>query len=447
MQAITDTEAGPPAEEIVKSEARTQPPTPPSTGLPAARLSGRALARTAILSVVALCASAAFVITFNTSSRVAAPEKAVHDATDTSTIIEPNLVRIDEKQTPSITIESVSSRSFLAEKVATGKIGFNEDVMTPVFSPYTGRIVRLLARPGDAVNRGTPLFEIEPPDLVQVGQDLIAASINVPRARTVIELATRAEDRQHRLYLNKAVALKDWEQAEADLRNAERDLRAAENALAGARSRLRVFGKTEEEIAKIENDRQINQIARVLSPIAGTTVTRIVGPGQYVKPDSTDPLFTIADLSTVWLLADVYEADMPLIKVGQRIEVQVGAYPNEAFTARIAYVSPSVDPATHRVGLRSVVENSHHRLKPEMFASFRVVTNREIQSLAVPTSAIVREGDKTSVWVAQDRNHFTRRDVKTGIQQGGYVQILSGLQFGEKVVSGGGLLIGNAASS
>ena len=447
MQAITDTEAGPPAEEIVKSEEHPQPPTPPSTSLPVARLSNRALPRIAILSVVVLCALTAFVIRLNTSSRDAASEKAVPQARDTSTTIEPNLVRIDEEQTPSITIEPVGSRSFLAEKVATGKIGFNEDVMTPVYSPYTGRIVRLLAKPGDPVNRGTPLFEIDTPDLVQAGQDLITAGINVPRARTVLELATRAEDRQHRLYLNKAVALKDWEQAEADLRNAERDLHAAENALAGARSRLRVFGKTEEEIAKIENDRQIDQIARVLSPIAGTTVTRKVGPGQYVKPDSADPLFTIADLSTVWLLADVYEADVPMIKVGQRIEVHVAAYPNEAFTARIAYVSPSVDPATHRVGLRSVVENSHRRLKPEMFASFRVVTNSETQSLAVPTSAIVREGDKTSVWVSQDRNHFTRRDVTIGIQQGGYVQILYGLQRGERVVSGGGLLIGNAASS
>jgi len=447
MQAITDTEAGPPAEEIVKSEEHPQPPTPPSTSLPVARLSNRALPRIAILSVVVLCALTAFVIRLNTSSRDGASEKAVPQARDTSTIIEPNLVRIDEEQTPSITIEPVGSRSFLAEKVATGKIGFNEDVMTPVFSPYTGRIVRLLAKPGDPVNRGTPLFEIDTLDLVQAGQDLITAGINVPRARTVLELATRAEDRQHRLYLNKAVALKDWEQAEADLRNAERDLHAAENALAGARSRLRVFGKTEEEIAKIENDRQIDQIARVLSPIAGTTVTRKVGPGQYVKPDSADPLFTIADLSTVWLLADVYEADVPMIKVGQRIEVHVAAYPNEAFTARIAYVSPSVDPATHRVGLRSVVENSHRRLKPEMFASFRVVTNSETQSLAVPTSAIVREGDKTSVWVSQDRNHFTRRDVTIGIQQGGYVQILYGLQPGERVVSGGGLLIGNAASS
>lgn len=319
--------------------------------------------------------------------------------------------------------------------------------MTPVFSPYTGRITRLLAKPGDAVKRGEPLFEIDTPDLVQAGQDLIAAGINVPRAKTVLELATRAEDRQHRLYLNKAVALKEWEQAEADLKNAERDLRSAESALAAARSRLRVFGKTDDEIAKIETERQTDRVTRVLSPISGITVSRKVGPGQYVKSDSADPLFTIADLSTVWLVADVYEADAPLIKVGQKIEVQVAAYPNEEFSAHIAYVNPSVDPVTHRVALRGVVQNPGRRLKPEMLASFRVVTNSETQSLAVPTAAIIREGDRTSVWVAQDRNRFLRRDVKIGLQQGGYVQIISGLEPGERVVSAGGLFIGNRASS
>ena len=447
MQALTDTKGVSTTESSATSEARLEPPAPSSSSLRPKMFSNRPLVGITLLSLVALCVLTFFAIKFKASSGATGAETGASTAPDDSTAVDRNLVRIDDEQMPSITIEPVSSLPFLAEKVATGKIGFNEDVMTPVFSPYTGRIVRLLVKPGDNVDTATPLFEIDTPDLVQAGQDLIAASISVPKAKTTLDLATRAEDRQHRLYLNKAVALKDWEQAEADLRNAERDLHSAESALSAARSRLRAFGKSDEEIAKIENDRQIDRITRVLSPIAGTTVARKVGPGQYVKPDSADPLFTIADLSTVWLLADVHEVDVPLIKIGQRVEVHVAAYPNESFTARIAYISPSVDPATHRVGLRSVVENRGQRLKPEMFASFRVVTNSETQSLAVRTSAIVREGDKTSVWVAQGRNRFARRDVTTGVQQGGYVQIVSGLQLGEQVVSEGGLLIGNAASS
>ena len=443
MHVTTHTEAVSTVESITDGEANSQ--------LPASQSPSRSKRRVvtwgvALLSVAVLCALAVFVIRFKSSSRPTT-ETAISAAPDASTAVEPSLVRIDERQMSSLTIEAVGSRSFLAEKVATGKIGFNEDAMTPVFSPYTGRISRLLAKPGDAVKRGAPLFEIDTPDLVQAGQDLIAASISVPKARTVLEMATRTEDRQHRLYLNKAVALKEWEQAEADLRNAGRELHSADSALLAARSRLRAFGKTDDEIEQIESGRQIDRVARVTSPLAGTIVARKVGPGQYVKPDSPDALFTIADLSAVWLLADVYESDVPLIRAGQSVEVRVAAYPNEAFKAHIVYIGASVDPASHRVAVRSVVENRGHKLKPEMFASFRVVTDSEIQSLAVPITAIVHDGNKTSVWVNVSGNQFARREVAVGIEQGGYVQVLSGLQSGDQVVSEGSIFIGNLASS
>src|SRR5262249_18181141 len=120
---------------------------------------------------------------------------------------------------------------------------------------------------------------------------------------------------------------------------------------------------------------------------------------------------------------------------------------NELFTARISYIAPAVDATTHRVAVRGVIENRRRRLKPDMFARFRVLTNSETESLAVPASAIIRDGDKTTVWVVQDTNHFVRRGVAVGMEQGGYVQILSGLQQGERVVSEGSLFITNAASS
>jgi cobalt-zinc-cadmium efflux system membrane fusion protein len=355
-------------------------------------------------------------------------------------------LRIDQSQMKNIKLETVSMQTFRAEKTATGKIAFNEEVVTPVFSPFTGRIVRLIAKPGDVIKRGSPLFEIDTPDLVQAETDLLTAITTVAKAKTTLELAKRTEDRQHRLYLNKAVSLKDWEQAEADVKHAENDLRSAEAALASARDRLRVFGKSDAEIAAIEKDRKIDRITKVLSPISGTITSRKVGPGQYVKPDSSDPLFTIANLSTMWMLANVYESDVPLIKVGQPVEVRVLAYPNEVFKARISYISPAVDPATHRVAVRCVVENHGQKLKPDMFASFRIITNSEVQSLAVPTSAIVREGEKTSVWVKQGE-HFVRREVTVGLEQNGYVQILSGLQAGEKIVSEGGLFLSSLADS
>jgi membrane fusion protein, heavy metal efflux system len=231
------------------------------------------------------------------------------------------------------------------------------------------------------------------------------------------------------------------------MKSAERDLHAAETALAGARSRLRVFGKTDEEIARIESDRQVDRITRVPSPIAGTITARKVGPGQYVKPDSPDPLFTVANLSTVWILADVYESDVPLLKVGQPVEARVSAYPNEVFTAHIAYIAPAVDPTTHRVAVRGVIDNRGRRLKPDMFASLHIVTEGDVKSLAVPLGALLHDGDRTSVWVAQSDSQFVKREVTVGLEQDGYAQITSGLEPGEKVAAEGSLLLANAAAT
>jgi cobalt-zinc-cadmium efflux system membrane fusion protein len=405
-----------------------------------AKVSKRAIAWIAVL-LIAIAALGAFLINRLTASRAVEATQA----STASSVQAPDsaLVQVADNQMQSIKLEPVIARSFRAEKIATGKIGFNEDVMTPVFSPYAGRVLKLLAKPGDAIGRGAPLFEIDTPDLVGAEQELIAAGIAVPKAKTALELATRAEDRQHRLYANKAAALKDWEQAEADLKNAQRDVHSAENALAAARSKLHVFGKTEQEIEKVESERQIDRTARVSSPLVGTIVARKVGPGQFVKPDSPDPLFTIADLSTVWLLADVYESDAPLIKTGQSIEVHVAAFPNETFTARIAYIGASVDPATHRVAVRGVVQNRGRKLKPEMFASFRVETDSEFNSLAIPVSAVVHEGSKTSVWLKQSGNVFARRELTLGLEQAGYAQVLAGLRAGDQVVSEGGIFISN----
>jgi cobalt-zinc-cadmium efflux system membrane fusion protein len=395
---------------------------------------------------VAVCAVIAFAASRFTS--LFAPDRTAgisenKPSEQIAPVLDANSVSLDEGQLQHMTLATVGMRGFRVEKIATGKIGFNEDVMTPVFSPYTGRVLRLLAKPGDMLKPGSPVLELYTPDLVQAESDLIGAAAAVARATTALKLARRTEERQHALYLNKAAALKDWEQAQADVQNAESDLRSAEAALMAARDRLRLFGKSDADIARIEQERKIDRVATVLSPIAGTVTTRKVGPGQYIRPDNADPLFTIADLSTMWMLAQVYESDVPLISVGQPVEVHVMAYPNEVFKASIAYIGASADPTTHRVEVRTVVDNHRQKLKPEMFAPFRIITDGDMESPAVPLSAIVRDGEKTSVWVAQGNSQFAQREVTIGLEQDGYVQVRSGLQPGEQVVSDGGLLLSN----
>ena len=360
---------------------------------------------------------------------------------------DPNTVTIEDGQIQNIKLAAATTENFTIEKIATGKIAYDEDVVTPVFSPYTGRIVRLLAKPGDAVKRGMLLAEVDTTDVVQAEQDLINQLATIAKAKTALDLAKRNEQRQHTLYSNKAASLAVWEQAQSDLKNADSDLQAADAGLVAMRNRLKLFGKDDADIQAVERDRKIDRLARVVSPLAGTITARKVGPGQFVKPDNPDPIFVIANLSSMWMLADVYETDVPLIKMGQPVEVKVMAYPDEVFKARISYINPAVDPATHRVAIRALVDNRGLKLKPDMFASFKIITGAHVQQLAVPQNAVVREGDKASVWVAEQENRFVRKPIVCGIQQNGYVQVVSGISAGDRIVCEGSLFLSNLAQS
>jgi membrane fusion protein, heavy metal efflux system len=410
----------------------------------------RALIVAAVATALAVGVVVGFVVNkYMGSSGPAGAIRRVESPQPTGTSPDPDghVVTLDAQQMQRIRLETVDPRTFHAEKLATGRIAFNDELMTPVFSPYAGRVLHLIAKPGDAVKLGSPLLELYTPDLVQAESGLIAAASTVAKAKTALNLARRTEERQHQLYLNQAAALKDWEQAQSDLQNAESDTRAAEAALLAARDQLRVFGKSDADIARVEQAHTIDRVTTVGSPITGTITARKVGPGQYIRPDNADPLFIIADLSKMWMLASVYETDVPLIKVGQPVEVSVVAYPNEVFKASISHIGAAVDPGTHRVDVRAVVENREQKLKPEMFATFRIITDADVPALAVPLSAIVREGEKTRVWVAQGANQFAQREVTIGLEQDGYVQILSGLQAGEQVVAEEGLLLSGVEGS
>ena len=166
-------------------------------------------------------------------------------------------------------------------------------------------------------------------------------------------------------------AHKDYEQSQSDIKSAESDISSNETVLKASRDHLVVFGKTDAEIEKIEKAHIIDRNTRVLAPISGSIIQRKAGLGQYVKPDNPDPIFVIADLSTMWMLADVYESDSGSLKLHSLVEVGVLAYPNDPpFKAEIAYISPSVDPNTHRIAVRCEVKNDGLRLKSDMFATF-----------------------------------------------------------------------------
>src|SRR5499433_1928191 len=257
---------------------------------------------------------------------------------------DPNVVTIDAEQAQKLKIAPVRLREFRDERTAVGRIAFNDERTTFIVAPFQGRVLRLIAKPGEVVYPGSPLVIIDSPDLVQANADLISASVAVKKAQNQVSLAERVARRQKLLYEAGAGAFKDLEQAAADFLNAQNDLKTAEGQVTAARNRLRApFGKNDSEIAKIEATHQVDRIAEILSPIAGTVTSRKVSPGQFVRADNTDPMFSVGDLSAMWLIANVAEIDIPLVKVGQEIAVQVIAYPSHVYRAQITYVGASVD--------------------------------------------------------------------------------------------------------
>src|SRR6266436_2255920 len=346
----------------------------------------------------------------------------------------------------SLTIQPVTERAFRAEHVTEGKIAVDEDRSTPVFSPYAGRVTKLLARPGDSVTQGQPLFVIEAADTVQAQNDFITAATGLNKARSALDLAQLQHKRAKDLFEGKAVPLKDYQQAEANLTQAQNDLRSTQTALEAARNKLRILGFTDEAISTFQDKGSINREITIFSPITGTVVQRKIGPGQYVSSGASDPVFVIGDLSTVWLTAFVRETDASNVSVGQEIAFNVLALPGRPLTARINYVSAAIDPATRRLMVRATVDNASAQLKPEMFATVTIYAPDDQPSVGVPKQALIYEGDQVRVWVAHEDKSIELRQIKTGLANGDLVEVEGNLKPGEQIVTKGSLFIDRAAS-
>jgi membrane fusion protein, heavy metal efflux system len=362
----------------------------------------------------------------------------------------PGTFRPTDAQWASLKIAPVETMTFRAMRVTDGKIANNDDTTTPVFSPYSGRVTKLFVKAGDHVNKGDPMLAIAASEFVQGQNDLISAIAGRNTARSQVKLATINEQRQHQLYDAKAGALKDWQQAQADLESAKNTLRTAEITLSAVRNRLHILGESDDQIGALEAARKMNDEAIVTAPISGTVTQRQVGLGQYINSTAngaSTPLFSIGNLSTVWLLANVREEDAPLMHIGAPVEVRVLAYPGQLFKAKLTYVAPSVDPNTHRLPVRAEVENPDSELKPEMFASFSIITGADAIAPAVPADAVVYEGTTARVWVAHNDKTLALQPIRVGRIDGSNIEVLSGLNAGEKVVTSGSLFIDRAAQA
>jgi cobalt-zinc-cadmium efflux system membrane fusion protein len=337
-------------------------------------------------------------------------------------------VELNDKQMASVKVEPVGEYVFPVEKASVGSIDFNEEMTVQVFTPYQGKIIETFAKVGDEVRKGQTLFTIDSPDLLAADSNLIAAA-------GVLELLDRNLARLRKLYETRAVSQHDLEQAISDQQTAEGALRAGRDA-------VRIFGKTDAEIDMIVKDRKADPTLVVPSPISGRITARFAAPGLFVQPGNAPAPYSVADISTMWMLANVAESDVPAFRLGQEVKVSLLAYPGKTFEGRIVTIDSMVDPNTHRMMMRSEIKDPDHQLRSGMFANFVIRTGDPMRSLALPLNGVVREGDGTmTVWVTSDRRRFTQRLVKTGIQKDGYRQILEGLQPGELVASDGAIFL------
>jgi len=342
---------------------------------------------------------------------------------------DPNGVDLSDAQVKTLQIAPAATHAFAEQRTAVGSIDFNENRSVQVFTPYQGKIIQAYGDVGDAVAKGRTLFTIDSPDLIQAESSLIAAA-------GVAELTSATLTRAKGLYATQGIAQKDLEQAVSDQQTADAALKAARDA-------VRVFGKSDAEMDAIIAKRTIDPVLVVPSPVSGRITARVAQPGLLVQPGNAPAPYTIADISTVWMLANVPEAETPFFHVGQGVKVKVMALP-QAFEGKITTIGASVDPNTHTVLVRSEVRDPRHELLPGMLANFVIATGTPQTNIAVPQNGVVREGDGTmSIWVTTDRHHFTRRTVQVGLRQDGVDQITEGLQAGELVVTDGAIFLSN----
>jgi cobalt-zinc-cadmium efflux system membrane fusion protein len=340
-------------------------------------------------------------------------------------------VTLEPSQLNSIKIETLGTRSFTVGRPAIGNIDFNEDLSVQVFSPYQGKIITAFANLGDEVQKGQPLYTIDSPDLAQAESTLIGAA-------ATYELTHKEYLRAKDLYATNGVSQREMEQATSDEETAEGAVKAARDA-------VRVFGKSEPQIDQIVASRKVDAVLIVPSPVSGRITARNAQPGLLVQPGNPPAPYSVADLTTKWMVANVVESDSPLLRVGQSVKATVMAYPERVFDGKITALNTAVDPNTHRVMVRCAITDPKDELRPNMLANFVIqVQDAPAESVSIPVNGVVRNGDGTmAAWITTDKHRFTRKLVKIGIQQDGQYQIIDGLQNGDLAVTDGAIFLSN----
>jgi cobalt-zinc-cadmium efflux system membrane fusion protein len=336
-------------------------------------------------------------------------------------------VTLTAAQRRNIQIYTVEASTFHKTIEATGAVDFDNDQATSVLAPFSGPVSRLLVSLGDQVKRGDPLAEVDSPDF--------AAAVGTYRkALATAKTDRRLADLDKDLLLHQGVAQREAEQADTDAVNAEADRDAALQALVS-------LNVNPQSIKDIEEGRPTSRPGGLIrSPVAGTVVEKLITPGEILDAGST-PCFTVANLSRVWVMAQVFGADLTSVTLGDSAEVLTGI-DSRTFPGRVDNISALVDPDTRSVAVRVVAENPGGLLKKQMYVRVLIQARQESMGLLVPVSAILHDDENLPfVYLAQTDGSFARQHVTISNRTGDHYEIAAGLNAGDKIVVDGGIFL------
>jgi membrane fusion protein, heavy metal efflux system len=336
-----------------------------------------------------------------------------------------SLFTVPQDQMSHIQIVSVEKAKLPRVLRLPGNVTFNAFKTTPVFSAIGGPVHQLLVAPGETVHAGQPLLTVNSPDYS-------AARSAYIKARDAFSLSEKIYSRAQDLYAHGAIAEADLQQAESARTQAEADRQASGDA-------LRALGLNDPE-AVVKNPPKMTSQIPIIAPVGGEVVERLVGPGQLLIAGATQ-IFTISDMSMVWVLVNVYPSDVAYVHEGDSVDVSTDSYP-EVFRGKISYIAPAIDPNTRTLQARIVTSNPAKKLKKDMYVTATVQAGAVRDALIVPDAAVLRDTENEPfVYLQSGSNQFARRPVKVGDSQGGRTQVTDGLKEGEHVVGDGSLFL------
>ena len=335
----------------------------------------------------------------------------------------PELFTIPPEQMSHVQVLTVQTKALTRSLRLTGAVAYNSFRTTPVITQVSGPVSRVVVAPGQNVRQGEPMLYVASPDYSQL-------RTNYLKAKSAYVLAQKASVRAQDLYQHHAIAEQNLEQAQAAEEQANGDLLAAQAA-------LKVMGVTDPDVL-IQAPPSFE--VPLKAPVSGLVVEQDVSAGQLILPGTTQ-CFMISDISSVWVLVNVYQKDLPYVRVGDEVTIQTDTFP-EAFQGRISYVAASLDPSTRTLQARVETKNPGEKLKKDMYVVATVNAGRIPNAIAIPDAAVLRDSENQPfVYVEASANQFGRRSVTLGESSNGQTEITSGLSAGDQVIGNGGLFV------